>query len=81
MDIQWILIVSDPNLTRLYLLQSMLEQHEIPVQVMDKGNSVYPTLGEGELYVDETFRLKAIQLIHQVEGLESDQEEELPKVD
>jgi hypothetical protein len=81
MDIQWTLIVNDPNLTRLYMLQSMLEQHDIPVQVMDKGNSVYPTLGEGELYVDETCRLKALTLIHANEGDALDQKADHPTAD
>ena len=63
MQIHWIVFLSDTNITRLLMLQNLLEEHNIPVQILNKSDSVYPTLGESELYIDETRLDEALELI------------------
>ena len=45
------------------MLQNLLEEHNIPVQILNKSDSVYPTLGESELYIDESRLTEAMELI------------------
>ena len=63
MQIHWIVFLSDTNITRLVMLQNLLEEHNIPVQILNKTDSVYPTLGESELYIDESHLSEAMDLI------------------
>ena len=63
MQIHWIVFLSDTNITRLLMLQNLLEEHNIPVQILNKSDSVYPTLGESELYIDESRLVEALELI------------------
>lgn len=63
MQIHWIVFLCDTNITRLVMLQNLLEEHNIPVQILNKSDSVYPTLGESELYIDETRLDEALELI------------------
>jgi hypothetical protein len=63
MQIHWIVFLSDTNITRLVMLQNLLEEHNIPVQILNKSDSVYPTLGESELYIDESRLDEALELI------------------
>ncbi len=63
MQIHWIVFLSDTNITRLVMLQNLLEEHNIPVQILNKSDSVYPTLGESELYIDESRLTEAMELI------------------
>ncbi len=74
MEIQWIVIASDTNLSSLYLLQNLLSLHSIPTQILNKMDSVYPSIGEAELYIDSAYRIKALQLIHDSKS-ESDNDE------
>ena len=64
MHIHWIVFLSDTNITRLLMLQNLLEEHNIPVQILNKSDSVYPTLGESELYIDESRLDEALELIN-----------------
>ena len=64
MQIHWIVFLSDTNITRLVMLQNLLEEHNIPVQILNKSDSVYPTLGESELYIDESRLDEALELIN-----------------
>jgi hypothetical protein len=50
-------------MTRLVMLQNLLEEHDIPVQILNKTDSVYPTLGESELYIDESRLTEAMELL------------------
>lgn len=68
MENQWTVIASDTNVSRLYMLLNLMEQKNIPAQILNKVDSVYPSIGEAELYVDSAFRLKALQLIHEVQN-------------
>jgi hypothetical protein len=63
MHIHWIVFLSDTNITRLVMLQNLLEEHNIPVQILNKSDSVYPTLGESELYIDESRLDEALELV------------------
>ena len=63
MQIHWIVFLIDTNITRLVMLQNLLEEHNIPVQILNKTDSVYPTLGESELYIDESRLSEAMDLI------------------
>ena len=45
------------------MLQNLFEEHNIPVQILNKSDSVYPTLGESELYIDESRLSEAMELI------------------
>lgn len=63
MQIHWIVFLIDNNITRLLMLQNLLEEHNIPVQILNKSDSVYPTLGESELYIDESRLSEAMELI------------------
>ena len=63
MQVHWIVFLSDTNITRLVMLQNLLEEHNIPVQILNKTDSVYPTLGESELYIDESRLSEAMELI------------------
>ena len=63
MQIHWIVFLSDTNITRLLMLQNLFEEHNIPVQILNKSDSVYPTLGESELYIDETRLDEAVELV------------------
>ena len=63
MPIHWIVFLSDSNITRLLMLQNLLEEHTIPVQILNKTDSVYPTLGESELYIDESRLSEAMELM------------------
>jgi hypothetical protein len=63
MQIHWIVFLSDTNITRLVMLQNLFEEHNIPVQILNKTDSVYPTLGESELYIDESRLSEAMELM------------------
>jgi hypothetical protein len=63
MPIHWIVFLSDTNITRLLMLQNLLEEHTIPVQILNKTDSVYPTLGESELYIDASRLTEAMELM------------------
>jgi hypothetical protein len=63
MQVHWIVFLSDTNITRLVMLQNLLEEHNIPVQILNKTDSVYPTLGESELYIDESRLTEAMELM------------------
>ena len=63
MQIHWIVFLSDTNITRLFMLQNLFEEHNIPVQILNKTDSVYPTLGESELYIDESRLSEAMELM------------------
>ncbi|HOY48610.1 MAG TPA: DUF2007 domain-containing protein [Flavobacteriales bacterium] len=68
MENQWTVIASDTNVSRLYMLLNLMEQKDIPAQILNKVDSVYPSIGEAELYVDAAFRLKALQIIHEAQN-------------
>jgi hypothetical protein len=46
----------------------LLEENNIPAQVINKIDSVYPSIGSAELYVDSNMTDKAMQLIEHKDG-------------
>ena len=62
MEINWKCILTNNDLTQLYLLQDVMEQNDIAAIVMNKNDSSYPSIGEGELYVD-SLKMEAAQLL------------------
>jgi hypothetical protein len=47
------------------IIQGMLEENEIPVQVMNRQDSSYLNFGDIELYVPEHLAATATQLMNQ----------------
>jgi hypothetical protein len=66
MEITWKCILTNNELTQLYVLQDLLEQNDIAAIVMNKNDSSYPSIGEGELYVDASKAEAALLLIEKV---------------
>ena len=54
------------------MIQNLLEEHGIPCQIINKSDSVYPTLGESELYVDVTYQTEAFKLVETMQGSENE---------
>jgi hypothetical protein len=48
------------------LVKSILEEHDIPVCVINKQDSNYVFLGENELWVPEVFMEEAIALFEKI---------------
>jgi hypothetical protein len=63
MSIQWKRIYSDSNVQRIHLLCNVLIDQGIDAQVINKQDSAYPVIGEGELYVDGNKHIQALQII------------------
>ncbi|HEX3024796.1 MAG TPA: DUF2007 domain-containing protein [Chitinophagaceae bacterium] len=60
---QWHLLFKTRNLAEASILQGMLEENEIPVQVLNKLDSSYLNFGDIEIYVPVHFKELAKQLI------------------
>ncbi|NCI47667.1 putative signal transducing protein [Sediminibacterium soli] len=61
----WIKLYVTRNTTEASIIQGMLEENEIPVQVMNKQDSSYLNFGDIELYVPEHLLLTASRLLDQ----------------
>ena len=46
------------------IIQGMLEENNIPVQILNKQDSSYPMFGDIQLYVPHEFSLTARELIN-----------------
>lgn len=60
---QWHLLFKTRNLAEASILQGMLEENEIPVQVLNKLDSSYLNFGDIEIYVPVHFKELAKQLV------------------
>ncbi|OIR05034.1 hypothetical protein GALL_128500 [mine drainage metagenome] len=60
---QWHLLFKTRNLAEASILQGMLEENEIPVQVLNKLDSSYLNFGDIEIYVPIHFKELAKQLV------------------
>lgn len=69
---KWIILLTDSNLARLYIIKNLLEENDITAQIINKSDSVYPTLGESELYVEENQQSAAFKLIEFMQGRDSE---------
>jgi hypothetical protein len=59
----WHKIYTTRNLAEASIIQGMLEENQIPVQVMNRQDSSYLNFGDIELYVPDHLLLTAKQLI------------------
>lgn len=61
---QWKKIFSTRNYAEASIIQGLLEENEIPVQVLNKQDSSYVNFGDIELYVPDLLNETAKQLIN-----------------
>ncbi len=59
----WIKIYATRNIAEASILQGMLEENQVPVQVMNKLDSSYLNFGDIELYVPAHLAETAKQLV------------------
>jgi hypothetical protein len=59
----WDKVFSTKNLAEASIIQGLLEENEVPVQILNKQDSSYPMFGEIELYVPAHLKITAKQLI------------------
>jgi hypothetical protein len=52
---------------RSALVKGFIEEHDIPVIIINKQDSNYVFLGENELWIPEVFREEAIELFGKIE--------------
>ncbi len=53
---EWYLILKTRNMAEASIVQGMLEENNIPVQVLNKLDSSYLNFGDIELYVPVTLK-------------------------
>lgn len=63
-----ILLCADARLEHLYLLKDFIEASGIEVQIMEKADSVFPSVGESELYVKKEDLETAQKLMEEFSG-------------
>ncbi|OYU56352.1 MAG: hypothetical protein CFE25_03685 [Chitinophagaceae bacterium BSSC1] len=61
---QWKKIFSTRNYAEASIIQGLLEENEIPVQVLNKQDSSYVNFGDIELYVPDLLNETAQQIIN-----------------
>ncbi len=61
---QWHLIKSTNSLPEASILQGMLEENNIPVQLLNKLDSSYQIFGEIEIYVPLHLKNVAVDLLN-----------------
>lgn len=61
--IQWYLLFKTRDYPEASIIQGMLEENEIPVQVMNKLDSSYLNFGDIEIYVPSQFKELANDLL------------------
>lgn len=61
----WTKLYATRSMAEASIIQGMLEENEIPVQVMNRQDSSYLNFGDIELYVPEHLAVTATQLINQ----------------
>jgi len=61
----WIVIYKVSDLVDATIMKGMLEENQIPVQILNKKDSSYLTFGYIELYVPVTFKELAEGLVKQ----------------
>jgi hypothetical protein len=61
---QWKKIFSTRDYAEASIIQGLLEENEIPVQVLNKQDSSYVNFGDIELYVPDLLNETAKQIIN-----------------
>lgn len=59
----WKKIYAAPMAYEVEVLKQKLEEHDIPAIIMNKRDSAYPTFGEVELYTQQEFVVRALNII------------------
>lgn len=62
---QWILLCATSQYVQAAMVEGKLQENGIPVQVLNKQDSMYPVLGEMELYVPVHLRQLAISVMNE----------------
>jgi hypothetical protein len=62
---QWQKIYSTRNYAEASIIQGLLEENDIPVQVLNKQDSSYINFGDIEIYVPKLLNETATQLMNQ----------------
>jgi hypothetical protein len=60
----WSLLYSSKSLAEASIIQGMLEENNIPVQMLNKLDSSYPMFGELKIYVPLYFKTMANELLN-----------------
>lgn len=63
MNQQWHLLLVTGNLAKASIVQGMLEENNIPVQILNKLDSSYLSFGDIEVYVPIHFKETAKKLL------------------
>jgi hypothetical protein len=61
---KWHLLYSTRNLPEANIIKGMLEQNNVPAVIVNKQDSSYLNFGEIELYVPESLKVVAADLLH-----------------
>ncbi len=61
---QWKKIFSTRNYAEASIIQGLLDENEIPVQVLNKQDSSYVNFGDIEIYVPDLLKETAQQIIN-----------------
>lgn len=62
---QWQKIFSTRVYAEAVIVKGMLEENQIPVQLLNKQDSSYPMFGDIQLFVPSQFSITARELINQ----------------
>ena len=62
---QWALLCATSQYVQAAMVEGKLQENGIPVQVLNKQDSMYPVLGEMELYVPVHLRELAISVMNE----------------
>jgi len=64
MSIEWKLIYTDNDYQRIVLMRNFLEEQGVEAQIINKIDSLYPSIGSAELYVNANATEQAIALLN-----------------
>jgi len=62
---QWVMLCVTSQYMQAAMVEGKLQENGIPVQVLNKQDSMYPVLGEMELYVPVHLRELAISVMNE----------------
>lgn len=68
MEKGWVIAYTTNQAYQAEIFKEVLKDHDIPAQTIDKMDSTYRTFGEIEVYVPDTFIIKAKMLAKEFEG-------------
>jgi hypothetical protein len=65
METNWKLLLINSDIQYINLLNNKLEASGITSQVMDKSDSMFPSVGESELYVSQNDYDRAVEIVNE----------------